>query len=43
MNHLLALLKLAKDNGLSNVFIHLVLDGRDVPEKSSGEFVDKLK
>jgi len=43
VNHLLALLKLAKDNGLSNVFIHLVLDGRDVPEKSSGEFVDKLK
>ena len=43
VNHLLALLKLAKDNGLSNVFIHLVLDGWDVPEKSSGEFVDKLK
>lgn len=42
VNHLYALLKLAKDNGLNKVYIHLVLDGRDVPEKSAIKFVDKL-
>jgi 2,3-bisphosphoglycerate-independent phosphoglycerate mutase len=42
VNHLYALLKLAKDNGASKVFIHLVLDGRDVPEKSALGYVEKL-
>jgi 2,3-bisphosphoglycerate-independent phosphoglycerate mutase len=42
VNHLYALLKLAKDNGVSKVFIHLVLDGRDVPEKSALGYVEKL-
>jgi 2,3-bisphosphoglycerate-independent phosphoglycerate mutase len=42
VNHLYALLKLAKDNRLSKVFIHLVLDGRDVPEKSALGYVEKL-
>jgi 2,3-bisphosphoglycerate-independent phosphoglycerate mutase len=42
VKHLYALLKLAKDNGLSNVCIHLVLDGRDVPEKSALGYVEKL-
>jgi len=42
VKHLYALLKLAKDNGLSKVYIHLVLDGRDVPEKSAIGYVEKL-
>jgi len=42
VNHLYALLKLAKDNGLEKVYIHLVLDGRDVPEKSAKSFVEQL-
>ncbi len=42
INQLFALLKLAKDKGLNRIFIHLVLDGRDVPEKSAISFVEKL-
>jgi 2,3-bisphosphoglycerate-independent phosphoglycerate mutase len=42
VNHLYALLKLAKDNNLEKVYIHLVLDGRDVPEKSAISYVEKL-
>ncbi|MFA6184659.1 MAG: 2,3-bisphosphoglycerate-independent phosphoglycerate mutase [Candidatus Shapirobacteria bacterium] len=42
VNHLYALLKLAKDNGLEKVYIHLVLDGRDVPEKSAKIYVEQL-
>lgn len=42
VNHLYALLKLAKENNLDKVYIHLVLDGRDVPEKSALDYVDKL-
>jgi len=42
VNHLYALLKLAKDNGLTKVYIHLVLDGRDVPEKSAKSYVEQL-
>lgn len=42
INHLYALLKLAKDNGLDKVYIHLILDGRDVPEKSALGYVEKL-
>lgn len=42
INHLYALLKLAKDNDLDKVYIHLILDGRDVPEKSALGYVEKL-
>lgn len=35
LEHLSALLKLAKDNGLSKVFVHAFLDGRDTPPQSS--------
>jgi len=40
--HLYALLKLAKDNGINKVYIHLILDGRDVPEKSAINYVEEL-
>jgi 2,3-bisphosphoglycerate-independent phosphoglycerate mutase len=42
-NHLYALLKMAKDAGLSQVFIHCFLDGRDVPPKSALEYVKGLE
>ncbi|MFA5532315.1 MAG: 2,3-bisphosphoglycerate-independent phosphoglycerate mutase [Candidatus Shapirobacteria bacterium] len=42
INQLFALLKLAKKEGLNKVFIHLVLDGRDVPEKSALGYVEQL-
>jgi len=42
IHQLYALLKLAKDNGLEKVYIHLVLDGRDVPEKSAKIYVEQL-
>ena len=38
-----ALLKLAKENNLEKVFIHLVLDGRDVPEKSALKYLEQLE
>jgi len=43
IKHLFALLKLAKDNGLDNVFVHIVADGRDVGEKSVLGYVEKLE
>lgn len=42
VKHLYALLDLAKKEGLSEVYIHLVLDGRDVPEQSAMGYVEKL-
>ena len=38
-HHLYALLEFAKKQELQNVFIHLFLDGRDVPEKSAHKYV----
>jgi 2,3-bisphosphoglycerate-independent phosphoglycerate mutase len=43
MRHLFSLLKLAKKEHFNRVFIHLCLDGRDVPEKSALGFVRQLK
>lgn len=41
--HLYALLKMARERGKKNVFIHAFLDGRDVPPKSAGAYLDKLE
>ena len=41
--HLYALLEMAKRNGLSNVFVHCFLDGRDVPPTSGADYVDELQ
>ena len=38
--HLYALLELAKRNGLSKVYVHALLDGRDVPPSSGKGFVE---
>jgi 2,3-bisphosphoglycerate-independent phosphoglycerate mutase len=37
--HLYALLDLAKRNGLTEVFVHAFLDGRDCPERSAGKYL----
>jgi len=41
--HLYALLRLAKDAGLTKVYIHAFLDGRDVPPASGADFVRDLE
>ncbi len=41
--HLYALLKLAKDQGLTKVYVHCLLDGRDVPPASGADFVKELE
>ncbi|MEI8067528.1 MAG: 2,3-bisphosphoglycerate-independent phosphoglycerate mutase [Candidatus Shapirobacteria bacterium] len=43
IDHLFALLKLAKDSGLTKVYIHVITDGRDVPEKSALGYIEKLE
>nr|MDD6336160.1 2,3-bisphosphoglycerate-independent phosphoglycerate mutase [bacterium] len=42
MDHLLALVDLAKAQGLENVYIHCFLDGRDVPPESGAGYVEQL-
>ena len=42
-DHLLGLLEMAKKNGVGDVFVHCLMDGRDVPPTSGKEFVEKLQ
>lgn len=41
-HHLYALLKMARDIGLEQVYIHTFLDGRDVPQKSAKVYLERL-
>lgn len=41
--HLYGLLELAKRNGLSKVYVHAFLDGRDTPPASGKGFVEELE
>lgn len=43
IDHLYALLYLAKENQLEKVFIHVITDGRDSPPKSAGEILPRLE
>nr|WP_243116667.1 2,3-bisphosphoglycerate-independent phosphoglycerate mutase [Marinisporobacter balticus] len=43
IHHLFGLLKLAKDQGLTKVYIHAFLDGRDVPPSSAASYVEILE
>jgi 2,3-bisphosphoglycerate-independent phosphoglycerate mutase len=43
MNHLLALLHFAKDEGVQRVFLHLFTDGRDSPPTSARTFVSQAE
>ncbi|OHB28285.1 MAG: phosphoglycerate mutase (2,3-diphosphoglycerate-independent) [Desulfuromonadaceae bacterium GWB2_53_15] len=41
--HLYALLELAKQAGLTDVFVHCLLDGRDTPPQSGAEYLVQLE
>ncbi len=43
IDHLLALLSRAAQDGVRSVRVHALLDGRDVPKTSALEFVDRLE
>lgn len=43
IEHLIALLKLAKQKGLSKVYLHAFLDGRDVPPANAGEYIEQIE
>ena len=43
LEHLYALVKLAKDQGLEKVFIHCFMDGRDVPPSSGKGYIEQLE
>ena len=43
INHLIALLKQAKAEGVKKCYCHILLDGRDVPATSALEYVDMLE
>ena len=47
IEHLYALLKMAKENNIENVYVHAFLDGRDTPPTSAVEYLraleDKMK
>lgn len=40
IEHLYALVRMAKEFGLTKIFIHGLLDGRDVPPASAADFID---
>ncbi len=42
INHLKALLQMAKQHGLSKVYVHAFMDGRDTPPKSGGGYMEEL-
>jgi 2,3-bisphosphoglycerate-independent phosphoglycerate mutase len=42
IDHLFALLELAKVRGAERVYVHAFLDGRDVPPESGAGFVDRV-
>ena len=42
INHIFAILDMAKKRGLEKVYVHCFLDGRDVPPRSAVEYVTKL-
>lgn len=43
IHHLLALLDMARKNGLKQVFVHAILDGRDTPPDSGVAYIARLK
>lgn len=42
-SHIYGLLELAKRQGISNVYVHCFLDGRDTPPESGKEYVQELE
>ena len=43
ITHLYGLLEMAKKNGLTKVFVHAFLDGRDTPPASGKDFIEQLE
>jgi 2,3-bisphosphoglycerate-independent phosphoglycerate mutase len=43
INHLLALLKMAASHGLTKVYIHAFMDGRDTPPSSGKDYIQQLQ
>ena len=43
INHLFALLRMAKEQGIEKVYVHCFLDGRDVPPSSGKHYVEQLQ
>jgi 2,3-bisphosphoglycerate-independent phosphoglycerate mutase len=43
LNHLYALLEMAKKKGLKEVYIHFIADGRDVAEKSAKGYAEQIE
>jgi 2,3-bisphosphoglycerate-independent phosphoglycerate mutase len=43
LTHLYALLKIAKDHGLDQVYVHCFLDGRDTPPSSGAQYIAGLQ
>ena len=43
ISHLFALLTMAKKKGLSRVLVHCFLDGRDVPPRCAGQYIEALQ
>ena len=43
LSHLLNLLEMARSKGLSKVYVHAILDGRDTPPQSGVHYLDTLQ
>ncbi|MGM0507838.1 MAG: 2,3-bisphosphoglycerate-independent phosphoglycerate mutase [Fusobacteriota bacterium] len=43
INHLFGLIDIAKDMGIKELYIHPILDGRDVPPKSALKYIEQLE
>ncbi len=43
ISHLFALLKMAKEQGVTEVFVHCFMDGRDTPPNSGVGFIEQLQ
>jgi len=43
INHLFALLKMAKDNGIKNVAVHVITDGRDTLPGTAKKYIEILE
>jgi len=41
--HLVGVLEMARKNGVENVFVHCLMDGRDVPPSSGKGFIEQLQ
>ncbi len=43
IDHVKALIELAKKNGIKDLFLHAFLDGRDVPPRSAQTYLEEIK